>query len=157
MNDPFANRVRAAARVQLPPGAWLKRDRGDALFVTDAPRCAPGVDWSGRFQSSGFDCRIEGGLARLSPGAAWPEALSAEYPEPPDQLCKALQRFNGPPDAQALRLFSRGLKALDAGVPDPGYDRAVRRRAAECLRAGGGGGLYACAILQHLLGRETST
>ena len=157
MNDPFAAKVRAAAQAILPPGAWLRRDRGDALYITDAPRRDPAADWPNRFELAGFGCRLEGGLALLNPGAAWLDALAAEYPEPPDHLCMTLQRFSGPPDAASIRLFSRGLKALDAGVCDPGYDRAVRRRAAECLRAGGGSGLYACAILQHRLGRETST
>ena len=45
------------------------------------------------------------------------------------------------------------LRALD-GEPDVGYARALRQRAAECLRSGGGAGLYACGLIDHMIRKE---
>ena len=59
-----------------------------------------------------------------------------------------------PPDRENLSLFARAAKLLD-GHPSPGeveaLDRELRQRAAEALRGGCGGGLYACAILLSML------
>ena len=159
MSNPFAETVRRVAAELLPPGAFLRRDRGEALFVTDAPLRAPETDWTARFGEVGFACRIEGGLARLTPDARWLQRLADAYPEPPDDLCASLRRFDGPVDAPSLHLFARGLKALDAGTRDDGFSRAVRQRAAVCLRDStqSGGGLYACALLQTLMEGERET
>ena len=49
--------LRQAAAAALPRGAFLRRDRGEALFVTDAPRQRPEADWPGiaaRLARSGF-------------------------------------------------------------------------------------------------------
>lgn len=150
MND-FAAALRRAARQLLPTGAFLRRDRGDALYVTDAPRRSAAVDWS----AAGFVCREAGGLAYLTPDAVWLQRLEALYPDPPDALCQSFRRFTGPPDAEALRLFARGMKALEAGAHDPGYARELRQHAAVCLREHlPGGGLYACALANHLIEKE---
>ena len=135
-------RMRAALRAALPEGAFLKLDRGDALFVTDAPRRGECPDWAG------FECEITNGLARLTPGKAWLLALEAEYPEPPDFLCASLRR-GGEPDAEVLKLFAMGLKK------DPGFGRKLRQTAAARLRKHETlGGLYACGILNYRMERE---
>ena len=154
------NALRRAAAGVLPPGAFLRRDRGDALFVTDAPRLRPEADWPGAFARAGFRCRIRDGLARLAPGAEWLVRLERERPVPPDDLCQSLLRFSGlPPEEESLALFALGAKRLD-GAPDDGrYNTRLRRRAAVCLRLNRtdpldrprGGGLYACALLDHEL------
>ena len=150
MND-FARRLRDAARARLPEGAFLRRDRGDALYVTDAPLRGGPVDWA----AAGFVCRESGGLARLTPSAVWLARLEALYPEPPDPLCRSLRRFSGPPDDTALKLFARAVKRLDGGECDPRYSRDLRQRAAVCLREHNpGGGLYACALANHLIEKE---
>ena len=114
--NSFAARVREAAAAILPDGAFLKRDRGDALFVTDAPRRRPDADWAERFAAAGFVCEITGGLARLTPGQRWLDALEARCPEPPDMFCASLARFAGrEADPAALRLFAAGLRLLDGG------------------------------------------
>jgi len=153
MSEPFVARLRRAASAILPKGAMLRRDRDGALYVTDAPRRAPGVDWRSRFRAAGFLCTVRGGLARLTPGPEWLSRLTEQYQEPPDFLCGSLQRFDGPPDEASLRLFAQGLKALEAGTPDAAFERLLRQRAAVCLRdpARTGGGLYACSILLHLM------
>ena len=144
-------RMREILRAALPERAFLRRDRGEALYVTDAPRRSPAIDWS----AAGLICRETDGLAHLTPDAPWLHRLEALYPDPPDALCATFRRFTGAPDADALRLFARGMKALDAGKPDPQFSRALRQRAAVCLREHlPGGGLYACALALYLMEKE---
>jgi hypothetical protein len=139
-------RMRQTLAAALPPGAFLKRDRGEALFVTDAPRRGPCPDWA----ELDFEAAEAGGLAHLTPGAGWLLALEAACDEPPDFLCASLRRFTGPPEDGARRLFAQGLKCLDDPRQFSAYDRALRQRAAAALRGGvDGGGLYACALLRH--------
>ena len=152
MSDPLIEALRAVARAALPEGAMLRRDRGEALYITDAPRHKPDAGWQAGLEAAGFRCAVEGGLARLTPDGRWAAALAARFPEPPDDLSARLRRFDGPPDDASLRLFCRALKALEGGEGDPGFDRALRQRAAVCLRRhAGGGGLYACALARHLI------
>lgn len=150
MNE-FAEKMRGAAMALLPPGAFLRRDRGGALYVTDAPRFGGQVDWS----LAGFR-HVEGdGVDHLAPAGRWIHKLEALYPEPPDPLCAEFRRFSGPPMLDALWLFARGMKALDGGTDDPGYARALRQLAAVCLRKHlPGGGLYACALVNHMIEKE---
>ena len=195
--------LRAAARAALPEGAFLRRDRGDALFVTDAPRIGPRADWSLALAEAGFLCAGTDGLLRLWPDAGWLTRLEQACPDPPDDLCRSLLRFRGlSPDGAGLKLFALGLRCLDGGEGAARFDRLLRQRAAQCLRerratlpppaadipagapmrseaspsgrrppeatpiAGGaspplcasdrsplspGGGLYACALLDHEL------
>lgn len=148
--NSFASQVRGAARALLPEGAFLRRDRGEALFVTDAPRFGGSVDWAG----AGFLCRA-GHLARLTPGPEWLYRLEGSCPEPPDALSTSFQRFSGDIDVEALSLFAEGMKALDGGTWDAKYDRRLRQRAAVCLRERlPGGGLYACALVRYLIEKE---
>ena len=135
-------RMRAALRAALPAGAFLKLDRGDALFVTDAPRRGDCRDWAG------FECEVRKWLAFLTPGRPWLRALEAEYPEPPDFLCASLKR-GGEMDGAVLKLFAMGLKR------DPEFGKRLRQTAAERLRNHEAmGGLYACGILNYRMERE---
>ena len=160
MNSPLARALRNAASAALPERAFLRRDRENALFVTDAPRLCPDVDWAGRLAAAGFLCESAGGLMRLWPDAGWPVRLEARHPEPPDALCASLLRFRGlPPEEDSLRLFALGARCLDGGEGAERFDRQLRQRAAACLRLNAmnpthpprGGGLYACALLDHEL------
>ena len=154
MSDPFAAKIREAAKSALPVGAFLRRDRGEALFVTDAPRRLQKSDWT----APGFDCTIEKGLAFLTPGPAWLHALEAAYPTPPDHLCATLMRFRGTPSPDALRLFAMGVKRLDGGPHDAAFERKLRQLAAVSLRKHDHcGGLYACALLRYKIEEERST
>ena len=145
--------LRAMARAALPPRAFLRRDRGDALFVTNAPAFDPTLR-----DIPGFTAERRGGLLHLLPDASWLARWERRTPEPPDDLCAKLQRFrNTPPDRDNLLLFARGLKLLDGGAaPEDiaAYDRTVRQRAAVALRGGCGGGLYAAALIAHQLNRK---
>ena len=161
MNSPIARALREAAATALPPRAFLRRDRGDGLFVTNAPRVAPEADWTAPLSAAGFLCQSESGLIRLTPGPVWLARLELDYPEPPDFLCVSLTRVEGlAPEPESLRLFALGVKALEDASEAPRFDRRLRQRAAECLRLNQthphdptrGGGLYACALLHHEIG-----
>lgn len=164
MSSPLSRALRQAAADVLPAEAFLRWDRGDALFVTDAPRRRPDVDWAKALRGAGFECQMRGGLLALTPGAAWLARLEAARPEPPDALCADLRRFRGlPVEPESLRLFAFGARCLEAHEGADAYDKMLRRRAAECLRLNAmnpnepqrGGGLYACALLNHEMEDET--
>ena len=145
MNDPFVRRLRAAAASALPPGAFLRRDRGDALFVTDAARRGASIGWA----ALGFLCDTRDGLERLTPDARWLRALAEAHPLPPDHLTATLSGYDGPIPTDTLKLFARGCKRLE-GAPDPGWDKALRQHIARALREHrNDGGLYACALLRY--------
>lgn len=142
-------RMREALRNSLPEKAFLKRDRGDALFVTNAPIFNPSIT-----SIPGFILVHAGKLLHLLPDDGWIAAL--EQAEAPDQLAASLARFRGmKPDMENLGLFAQGLKLLDmaSAIPESeaaAFDIALRQRAALALRgAASGGGLYAAAILNH--------
>lgn len=127
----------------LPEGARAKRDRGAGLYVSDAP-----VD------SPFFDCRPLKRGWRLLPAPELLGALEAEAGEPSGALLRSLARFRGmAAEPESIALFCEGAKLLEAPEPSrmDAWDMRLRRRAAVCLRAGGGGGLYACALLQKEL------
>ena len=147
---PPLDKLRAELKPLLPERAFLKRDRGDALLITNAPAlgCAPEV-------LPGCIVETCGTLLRILPDADWVAAYEARIPEPPDHLSRTLLRFRGiEADMDNLHLFARIAKLLDA-QPSPGEieacDRALRNRAALALRGSCGGGLYACACVRALL------
>ena len=155
MNDSLPEALREAARGALPSGAFLRRDRGDALFITDAPRHRPQKDWEQILSNVGFDCELNQGMLRLYPSAAWLESLSARFSVPPDAFCASALRFaSRPTETDSLRLFALGVRILDGESGAEAYDRLLRRRMAVCLRSGGGGGLYACALIKYLIERK---
>ena len=127
-------------------GAFLKRDRGGALYITDAPR------FGAVSVPLGFAGEMRGGLMLLSPEDSYAEAF-AEWALPrcaDDPLFADFARFSGrAADAGSRALFIEGLKAVEARAPYCGiaaYDRRLRGLAAEALRLGAGGGaLRACA------------
>ena len=61
----LARLLRQAASAPLPPEAFLRRDRGDGLYVTNAPSVRPGADWAARLERAGFCCAGSGGQLRL--------------------------------------------------------------------------------------------
>ena len=161
--NSFALKLRQAARAALPAGAFLRRDRGDGLFIIDAPRRCPDGDWRPALREAGFAVETRDGLACLSPAPIWLKKLEARFPEPPDAFCASLFRFAGlAPETESLMLFALGARTLDGGDGNEGFNRALRQRAAECLRLNAnrpegptcGGGLYACALLHHLIEEE---
>lgn len=148
--DPIRE-MRARLRGCLPPRAFLKRDRGDALFVSNVPAIDPG--FSG---APGFTCTRRGQLMAFLPDASWLTRFEARR-QPPDGFCASLTRFCGAPVArETILLFTHGAKLLELkDAPDAeiaAYDRAVRQLVAVALRGGmDGGGLYALSLIDHML------
>ena len=145
-------RLRGELRPLLPERAFLKRDRGDALLISNAPAfgCTPE-------RLPGCIVENRGMLLCILPDAQWIAEYEAAIPEPPDHLSRTLLFFRGvEADIDNLHLFARIAKLMDA-QPSPGEieacDRALRNRAALALRGGCGGGLYACACVRALLKR----
>ena len=144
--------LRSELRPLLPEHAFLKRDRGDALLITNAPALGLAPD---RLPS----CIVEnrGMLLAILPDAQWVAEYEAAIPAPPDFLSRTLLRFRGAEvDMDNLHLFARIAKLMDA-QPSPGEieacDRALRNRAALALRGGCGGALFACACVRARLNR----
>ena len=145
----LAKALRDAAQSALPKGAFLRRDRGDGLFVTDAPRLGGGSEAA--LRAAGFEAEEVGGLLRLTPSGRWLTELMDAWPVPPDHLCGTLERFRGEPDGESRKLFAHGAKLLLGAPDDQTFDRRLRQRAAVCLREGGGGGLYGCGIVRYFI------
>lgn len=137
--------LRARAKAHLPEKAFLRRDRGEALYVTNAPA----LGWDGEIP--GFSVRREDKLAYLTP---LPDAFE-ECGYAPDALAERLSRFRGA-SGETMGLYAACLKCVAA--PDIGQweacDRAVRQAAAVALRKGGGEGLYECALALAEAGRR---
>lgn len=154
MNDRPDRAARQILAPLIPGRAFLRRDRDAALFITNAPRIAPDPAFENAVREAGFITAEENGLMRISPGPAWLLNLEAEYPAPPDHLSGTLLRFKGEaPVPEAMALFALGLRILDGDPPD-NYEDRLRRCAAVCLRKHAGGGLYACAVVNHLIRKE---
>ena len=142
--------LRSELRPLLPERAFLKRDRGDALLITNAPALGLAPD-----RLPGCIVENRGMLLCILPDAQWIAEYEAAIPEPPDHLSRTLLFFRGvEADPDNLRLFARIAKLMDA-QPSPGEieacDRALRNRAALALGGGCGGALYACACVRALL------
>ena len=154
MNDPFAQVIRRAASALLPEKAFLRRDRQDGLFVTNACRLIPDRDWISVFTHARFIVRDSGGLLRLWPDESWLFQLEEAFSEPPDHLSRTLVRFAGlAPSPESIALFALGVRILD-GDPVHDYESRLRRCAAVALRNASGGGLYACSLINHLIRKE---
>lgn len=137
--------MRAQARSLLPPRAFLRLDRNDYLFVTNAPVFEPSLS-----EIPGFIAHRRGSLLCLLPDASWVMRLERKKLLSPDWLCQSLLRFrNEKPDLDNLKLFARCVRAADNPLPEEmAFCRqAVGQRAAVALRGGCSGGLYACALL----------
>ena len=144
----IVQRMRAEIQAVLPPKAFLRRDRGEGLFITNAPVFAPDLN-----EIPGFIVEQDGKMMRILPDEGWIAHLEEDYSEAPDFFCASLARFRAlAPDRENLMLFAAGAKILDAfssASEDEiiAYDRALRQRTAVALRGGCGGGLYGCALL----------
>ena len=132
----------------LPERAFLRRARGDAAFITNAPMFA-----EISLESHGFLCEHQGKLITISPGPQFITEFEQNYPSPPDFFCQTLLRFRGqPPCEDAIRLFAVGVRLLEHADENETrlYDHRTRNLAAVCLRENLGGA-YACALLAHHL------
>ena len=148
---------RERIRPLLPERAFLRRDREGALFITNAPKFTDAAALAGHFQMGGFICADVNDCLRIFPGPAHITAFELRH-DPPDHFCESLVRFRGQePSAEAAALFARGVQLVENA--DPGrlaeYVRQARRLAALSLRTRQGG-IYACALISHILETERS-
>ena len=145
----IAQQMRAAVRACLPERAFLRRDRGDAFLISNAPAFDPELR-----AIPGFSTEIQGTVLRICPDESWIAIAEAQYP-PPDHFCASLARFRDKEtDTGNMLIFICCAKLLDAGKAAAdeeriSCERMLRRQAAIALRGGCGGGLYAAAILMH--------
>ena len=129
--------LRALVAAQLPQDAFLRRDRGNALYVTNAP--AKG--WSGEID--GFLVEADGAIARITPDYGTMQRCGYAS----DRLAQELERFRGA-SPEVLEIFTACMKCAEApdGAAYDKCDRALRQAAAVAMRNGGGEGLYYCAL-----------
>lgn len=148
------NPIRRAAAEKLSGirGAFLRCDRGNALYVTNAPvMIDEKIDWD----TAGFFAREEGKLCFLVPGEGWIEPFEAwaraqvQCARLSGAICNAGFEQT---DKEDMRLFIDGIKRLEMKGDAAGYERLVRQRAAVCLRERSGGGtLVACALIVDMM------
>lgn len=108
---------------RLIPRGFLRRDQGNALFVSDYPRF--GAEAAQTLNEAGYTARIENRLAFIDAGLekyrALAEAVPLERPAPTDDtlflysLADRLLRFGGEITEENLPLLRMTLKALDCG------------------------------------------
>lgn len=133
-------------------GAFLRCDRGNALYVTNAPmRTEQKIDW----KAAGFRVREERGLAFLSPDDQWTDRI---YEWALEHVRMSLSEESiarasfGNTEEDDRRLFTEGIKRLEMKGSAEEYDRLVRQRAAVCLRKKQGGGtLPVCALMVQMM------
>lgn len=149
--DRLTEQMRRAIVPHLPERAFLRRDRGEGLFISNAP-----VFMQAETAIPGFDVDVLGQLIRIRPDKSW--IALVEKRTPADFFSQSLLRFRGvEPGAEAMALFCTGCKLIDAGAGVSNgeiavFDRNVRHLAAKALRGGtNGGGLYALSLLDAAL------
>lgn len=141
--------LRTMVKASLPSGASLKLDRGDGLFITNAPLIS-----SEPVYISGFNMTHRGKMLVLLPEISLCKHIESGFPAPVGELSAALLRFHGKePDSDVMPLIVRGLKLSFRKDMDLCriYDRDVRQYAACAMRKGNTGGIYAAALLADTL------
>lgn len=152
-NEFFPTRkMRAELRAKLPPRAFLQLDRGDALFITNAPLFSQDVP-----EAAGFSVQRRGRNLCYTPDESWLIRLERRARAPMDELSATLARFRGKPIEKDMpALYARALKIAEGDIRSKArdveaFERDLRRRSALALREGGGGGLYALSIVNARL------
>ena len=143
------------------PGAFLRRARGDALFVSDAARKTPDTTaLESELSKYFYTARVEKNLLHISPAPEKVRAFEAFSSPEITPFLRGFTAFRGrETDEGAAILFSEGIKlcAESSGAAAiSAYEKRVRQRAALALRTGGGGGLFACARMIEYLARRIS-
>ena len=145
--------MRLAIHSRLPEKAFLRRDRENGLFVSNAPVFDPEIR-----EIPGFHIENTGKLIRIYPEVRWLRRLEDEYAGAADHFSLSLARFKGAEVSDAaMVLFCTGLKLLDAGegageAEIALFDRNLRQLAARALRKDiPGGGLYTLSLLDEML------
>lgn len=136
--------LRAAVRALLPGGAFLRIDREEALFVTDAPRRGAGPDLVEALEKAGFSACTRGGLLAMVPKDEWMPRLTEALGAPEDEQSALLKRLlKRSVSAQDRAAWICAVKCMECGCASAAAQRRIRACAAVALRTGrGGGALY---------------
>ena len=152
-NEFFPTRkMRAAIRAKLPPKAFLLIDRGDNLFISNAPIFDAEMP-----VVPGFHIFRSGRNIAFLPDESWLVRLERRTSEPPDELSRTLLRFRGEEiQNENLKLYAQALKLAEGDTKAKAkdieaFENAIRKKAAVALRNGGGGGLYGLAVANAYL------
>ena len=147
-NEFFPTRkMRTAIRAKLPPKAFLLIDRGENLFVSNAPVFSPEMP-----VIPGFHVLRSGRNIAFLPDESWLMRLERRTAEPPDELCRTFFRFRDKSiEDDALKLYAQALKLAEGYTKAKSreieaFETALRKKAAVAMRNGGGGGLYGLAV-----------
>ena len=149
-----ADPVYAAASALISGrGAFLRCDRGDALYVTNLPmKCERADDVRPALARAGFSVTEAGGCLYLTPADAWMDRFGQWALEQTAQsplTIQLMKRRGYGISAPERALWIAGLKTLRVGRSD-GYEKRLRRTAAEALRLRAGGGLWACGLINDM-------
>ena len=154
------NPVRRAAQQALNgcAGAFVRCDRGEGLYVTNAPqRTGNALALCEGLQRAGFMVEEQGGLWRLTPREGLVRALTA-WLEGEEQSLYLPAWQDRAEQLADWALLWEGIKRLE--MPGDraalvGYEKKLRQRAALCLRTGAGGGMLPlCGQLLSRIERE---
>lgn len=150
------NPLREAAQKQIAhiQGVFLRCDRGIGLYITNAAlRSDEAIDWA----AAGFEAQTKGKMTFLMPKDVWIE-LFEDWLRPQvryRQLHESIGNADfGEIEDADRKLWIEGIKQLEIGS-NRNYEKAVRQRAAVCLRAKRGGGtIKVCALIADALRRD---
>ena len=147
-NEFFPTRkMRANIRAKLPPKAFLLIDRGENLFVSNAPIFTAEMP-----VIAGFHVIRSGRNIAFLPDESWLMRLERRSNDPPDELSRTMARFRGKKiENENLKLYAQALKIAEGDTKTKAkeieaLETAIRKKAAVALRSGGGGGLYGLAV-----------
>ena len=145
--------IRRAAEACLKDirSAFLRCDRGNSLYITNVlMRTDAEIDW----KACGFSAQIRGKMICLLPEEEWISAFgewARERCENP-YLMRSVENAVFSTEQEDIDLWVRGIKCLEMRSDSAVYEKAVRQRAAVCLRQRRGGGtLKVCALIADIM------
>ena len=151
--------LREAVLSLLPDkkGIFLRCDRGEALYVTNAPaRTDEQIDW----ESAGFSYSTVGKLCFLIPQTEWVDRLEQWLaPKTEARLAADIRHADFHETAEEdAALLIEGVKLMELQGDVRVYEKKIRQRAAVCLREKRGGGtLGVCALMIDFLNEGGKT
>ena len=149
------NPMRAYLLSQLDgTGAFLRCDRGGALYVTNLPvRLENWCDTACAIEENGFKVEQRGALLAITPEPLWKARFEgwAQGRCGESELTRLFrQRAASESCAEEMRAWFDGIKRLDLHGGAEVYEREVRQAAAVALRKQCGAYLYACGLCLDL-------
>lgn len=152
--------LREAVLSVLPDakGIFLRCDRGESLYVTNAPmRTDEAIDWA----SADVHPVSRGSLVFLTPDPCWTGRLQ-KWLQPRIRTGRLSGAVASADFHQILEedmaLLTEGVKRLEMKSDPVEYNKMVRRRAAVCLREKRGGGtLVCCAMIADFMNEGGNT